>query len=135
MFTNMAELEKYMYDFANHIVGDPHPRHCKKLKPPTGEKWTFFNLLADTNREIFPIWADWINAYCKFKKLETPENCTIERNPKLHIYWFVKPKIVYEPRYKKMKGAEVIEEGPLAYFVRAYLLISRHCPKQNHTNI
>lgn len=126
MNTIIAKIEKEMYDMANTIAGDKAPCQVKAPKAPTGEDYVFFGMFADTLDEIMPIWEKWVNAYCLFKKLTAPEHFKIERNPDLFIYWCLRPTIAHQPKYKKMNAnLETIEKGPLTYFVRSYLLISR----------
>jgi len=126
---DLRKLEKEMYDVANIIIGDKYPRKEKAPKASTGENYDLFGIFAETLDEIMPIWKNWINSYCIFKKLNAPEHFKIERNPKLFVYWCKYPTITHQPAFKKMnKDMEIIEEGPLTYFVRSYLLISRRGP-------
>jgi len=114
----MTPLEKELYDFANKYIGNVCPS-TDGYNAVTGELYTEYATKTDAPNRILDIWTRWIKAYALFQQSAIPlyDDVSVERNPKLYIYWQIKP--------------EIKEQNGMTY-VYARLLISR-CNYKNRS--
>ena len=89
------KIEKELYGIANEIVGNVEPKMDNLVTRYRNGEFAYFCLDREHTAysEILDVWKKWIEAYCVFKKLHTPEMATIMDNPDLVVCWLKEPSV------------------------------------------